>query len=632
MAEKTIVQRIAMDGGDSIREELAALGNEARAAFGELKSAVEDGNKAGKELKQSLDETKKGIDSIHQSAQGLRRMLVGAVGAVAAFLGTRELIRATSAWTDYTGQVQRAIGPTEDVRAAMARLVEIANRTFSAVDQTMESFLRFSPILSALGLNMNEQLDVVEAMNNALVVSGAKGDRAATVSEALARAFALGELRGQNLNTVLAQGGRIAELLADHFRVNINELRSLGEQGRITSAELVKAFRDQGSVVRAEADAMATTIEDAVTIMRNNFLAWIGDADQMSGASRLVAEGILQIANNLDTVIPLLITFVGALALTKVVAFGQAIFTLIAGLAALGPLIVAHPVTALAVALGAAALAMLYFTGQLDPFIAKAGEFARAVLGIGEAVEESATQTEGASARTSQALATIGQAGTAAAGEVRASMADAAGETESLWELATDWISGRFQAMGEDIAGVWETIVDGARAAWAWVKRLISGANQAAAATADAAPGFRTGGSVSGPGTGTSDSILARLSNGEYVIRAAAVRALGRPILDALNSGRLGWRDLKASLRGFADGGLVDMVQGSLAGMAPRPARLPALAARGDGGRKSSLTLVLDGQSFGPMVTPESVADNLVRAARRKALVRTGRMPGWYEG
>ena len=48
-----------------------------------------------------------------------------------------------------------------------------------------------------------------------------------------------------------------------------------------------------------------------------------------------------------------------------------------------------------------------------------------------------------------------------------------------------------------------------------------------------------TGGYISGPGTGTSDSIPAMLSNGEYVIRSAAVDMIGRPALDALNAGRV---------------------------------------------------------------------------------------------
>ena len=57
-----------------------------------------------------------------------------------------------------------------------------------------------------------------------------------------------------------------------------------------------------------------------------------------------------------------------------------------------------------------------------------------------------------------------------------------------------------------------------------------------------------TGGYITGDGTATSDSIPAMLSNGEYVIRAAAVDKLGVPFLDGLNSGKYTHR---------ASGGLV---------------------------------------------------------------------------
>ncbi|MBP2495379.1 Ca2+-binding EF-hand superfamily protein [Methylobacterium sp. PvP062] len=45
---------------------------------------------------------------------------------------------------------------------------------------------------------------------------------------------------------------------------------------------------------------------------------------------------------------------------------------------------------------------------------------------------------------------------------------------------------------------------------------------------------FATGGWVNGPGTGTSDSISARLSNGEFVVNAASARLYG-PMLEAIN-------------------------------------------------------------------------------------------------
>ena len=48
---------------------------------------------------------------------------------------------------------------------------------------------------------------------------------------------------------------------------------------------------------------------------------------------------------------------------------------------------------------------------------------------------------------------------------------------------------------------------------------------------------FASGGYISGPGSGTSDSIPAWLSNGEYVMSADAVSRLGIPFLNALNRG-----------------------------------------------------------------------------------------------
>jgi tape measure domain-containing protein len=59
--------------------------------------------------------------------------------------------------------------------------------------------------------------------------------------------------------------------------------------------------------------------------------------------------------------------------------------------------------------------------------------------------------------------------------------------------------------------------------------------------------GFASGGLIQGPGTGRSDSILAAVSNGEYVVNAAATTK-NRGLLEALNSGRV---------PKFANGGFV---------------------------------------------------------------------------
>lgn len=65
-------------------------------------------------------------------------------------------------------------------------------------------------------------------------------------------------------------------------------------------------------------------------------------------------------------------------------------------------------------------------------------------------------------------------------------------------------------------------------------------------------PGFSTGGSpggyIRGPGSTTSDSILAAVSNKEYIVKALAVRKYGLPFMNALNAGTLDMDRVKSAM------------------------------------------------------------------------------------
>lgn len=75
------------------------------------------------------------------------------------------------------------------------------------------------------------------------------------------------------------------------------------------------------------------------------------------------------------------------------------------------------------------------------------------------------------------------------------------------------------------------------------------------------AAGFANGGYVSGAGTGTSDSIPAWLSNGEYVMTASAVRKFGAGFFNRINSLAKGPSNVTSKIGGFAEGGFVSSSQ-----------------------------------------------------------------------
>lgn len=115
----------------------------------------------------------------------------------------------------------------------------------------------------------------------------------------------------------------------------------------------------------------------------------------------------------------------------------------------------------------------------------------------------------------------------------------------------TDWITGA-QSFGDAMKSILKQLIAQLiqAAIYATIVAACTGGGGGFAARWKAAfgKGLASGGSVAGPGTGTSDSIPAMLSNGEYVLNAQAVDRLGVPFLNGLNTGRL---------RGFASGGLV---------------------------------------------------------------------------
>lgn len=124
------------------------------------------------------------------------------------------------------------------------------------------------------------------------------------------------------------------------------------------------------------------------------------------------------------------------------------------------------------------------------------------------------------------------------------------------------------------------------------------------------------GGPIAGPGGPTDDKVLLWGSNGEWMMRAAAVRHYGSGFMRALNEMRI---------PRFAGGGLIG---GASALIARAAAGLPRLAAGGmvGAGPHSIVNLTLPGGGSYAMQARPDVADDLARAIRHASLQRGGRL------
>lgn len=132
---------------------------------------------------------------------------------------------------------------------------------------------------------------------------------------------------------------------------------------------------------------------------------------------------------------------------------------------------------------------------------------------------------------------------------------------KNMGNALTDWITGAksaSQAMADFVKDLIKNAIQ-LMAQWVGVYAMflafgLGNPKAASQAATKAVLGIdvtkvATGGYISGPGTATSDSIPAMLSNGEYVLRSSAVDRIGVGVLNAMNAG---------AMPRFSEGGSVD--------------------------------------------------------------------------
>jgi tape measure domain-containing protein len=260
-------------------------------------------SKANGETDKRVRSMQRQFDGLGRSVKGMEGRLVGSFGAVGRAFGvlgialtTTSIISMTSAWTDLNSRVSNAAGGIERGTAVMGRLSEMARRTYSSLELTAEAYLGNQQALNALGYSTEQQLDLVETLNNALVVGAVRGQRAQSVQDAWSKAMASGSLRGENLNTVIQSGGRLSKALADSMGISVNELRKWGEQGKITT-DVMFGVTSQLETLREEANNMPATVQDGFVLLKDAVMEFVGEADKAVGSSSALAEGIIAISD-----------------------------------------------------------------------------------------------------------------------------------------------------------------------------------------------------------------------------------------------------------------------------------------------------------------------------------------------
>lgn len=266
------------------------------------------------------------------------------------------LVRMADTYTTIQNKLRLVTTGTENLARVTKELQGIANQTRTDFESTAELYSRMANSSKELGLSQKQLLSFTKSLNQAVVLSGATAEEAAGGLRQLSQGLAAGALRGDELNSVMENFPKVADVIAQGLGVTRGELRALGAEGKITAQDIISAFQKAEKTLNEDFGKTVPTVGQAMTVLKNNFLIFVGQLDQSLGITKKFSELILVVANNLNTLVPIL----AGISVSVATAFAPGIIMQFASqIRGLWALMLANPFVAVAAAV-AGVLSYLY--------------------------------------------------------------------------------------------------------------------------------------------------------------------------------------------------------------------------------------------------------------------------------
>lgn len=289
---------LRVDGAEGVETTASALNKLVRAAESMEKAAdglASGSKKAAKDISDVDKNAAKASKSLAEMYADAMRTAKGLVGLFA----LRQLQQFADGWSDLQSQVGAATGDMEGAASSMQRLTDMANASYSPLQQTVGVYARNVSTFRDLGRSASEAADFTEAVNHALVTTATRGQDADVVIGSLSRSLATGKLDAQAFDTIVSRSPRILKAMADQMGVTTSELRKLAVEGKVTSDVIATGMVSSLSRLSEEAALMPATLTDAFVRVQNNLTEFVGKIDKASGASGALAEAMLGFADGI---------------------------------------------------------------------------------------------------------------------------------------------------------------------------------------------------------------------------------------------------------------------------------------------------------------------------------------------
>lgn len=260
----------------------------------------------GNQASGKLDATKRKLDVTERSANKLRRAMLGVFAGVSTLTLINGLRTLGDEFVTLQNRMRIVTKTSNELAAATTGIFRIANSARVPVRELSVLYQRASLAGDQLKASQQDVRDFVETAAKAISIQGGSIGQARGAIIQLSQAIGGATVRAEEFNSI--QEGALPILQAaargiDRAGGSVARLRNLVIEGRISSREFFEAIKNDLATVDGLFKRTIPTIAQALSVLQNKFIQYIGGSEDMKEATTAVARSIIALGDNLDGVV-----------------------------------------------------------------------------------------------------------------------------------------------------------------------------------------------------------------------------------------------------------------------------------------------------------------------------------------
>ena len=278
---------------------------------------------------------------------------------IAGAFSAREILAAAETYTRLTNQLKVAGLSGQNLAQVQEQLYQIAQRNGVELESLATLYGRAAGAAGELGASQADLVKFTSTVSTALRVTGGDAASASGALLQLSQALSGGKIQAEEYNSLIDGVRPLLEAAAagsDRWGGSVAKLTKDVKAGTVTSKEFFEAVLAGSEMLEGKAANAATTVSQAFTVLSNAFTKYIGEANQATGATSVLVNGITALAEHLPEIANALAVIAGIYAATFVPSVVRATSAVIANGAAMASTAAVYNVASRSIAVGATAM------------------------------------------------------------------------------------------------------------------------------------------------------------------------------------------------------------------------------------------------------------------------------------